>query len=46
MELLISGAIEHGLPAEYVNSLRAVPANPPTAEASRFRALMDEMLHR
>ncbi len=44
MELVISGALEHGLPAEYVAALRAIPAKPPSAEALRFRALMDEML--
>ncbi len=44
MELIINGAIEHGLPDKYVHWLRAVPANPPSAEAIRFRALMDEAL--
>ncbi len=44
MELIINGAVEHGLPNEYVQWLRAVPANPPSAEALRFRALMDEAL--
>ena len=46
MELVISGATEHGLPAEYIECLRAVPAKPPTPEALRFRALMDEFLRR
>jgi len=46
MELVISGATEHGLPAEYIDSLRAVRANPPTSEALLFRALMDEFLRR
>lgn len=45
MELVISGALEHGLPDAYVESLRAIPAKPPSAEAVRFRALLDEMLH-
>ncbi len=44
MELVIDGAIEHGLPHEYVQWLRMVPANPPSAEAVRFRTLMDEAL--
>jgi gamma-glutamylcyclotransferase len=44
MELVITGATEHGLPAEYIDSLRAVPANPPTPRALLFRALMDEFL--
>lgn len=46
MELIIGGAIEHGLPDEYVRWLRTVPANPPTAESVRFRMLMDEALRR
>lgn len=44
MELLISGATEHGLPADYIAWLRAVPAQEPTAAALRFRELMDEVL--
>jgi cation transport regulator ChaC len=46
MELVISGATEHGLPAEYIKCLRGVAARPPTSEALRFRALMDEFLRR
>jgi hypothetical protein len=46
MELVIGGATEHGLPAEYIECLRTVPAKPPTPEALRFRALMDEFLRR
>jgi hypothetical protein len=46
MDLVISGATEHGLPAGYIECLRAVPAKPPTPEAVRFRALMDEFLRR
>ncbi len=44
MELIINGATEHRLPAEYIEWLRAVPANPPSPEAVRFRTLMDEAL--
>ncbi|HUI26490.1 MAG TPA: gamma-glutamylcyclotransferase [Candidatus Kryptonia bacterium] len=46
MNLLIAGALEHGLPADYVDFLRAVPARPETAEAIRFRAMIDEFLQR
>jgi gamma-glutamylcyclotransferase len=46
MELLIAGALEHGLPAEYIDFLRAVPACQPSAEALRLRAIMDEFLRR
>lgn len=44
MELVISGASEHGLPLEYITALRAVPARPPTAEAAQFRALIEQAL--
>jgi hypothetical protein len=44
MACLIAGAEEHGLPPEYVAWLRSLPACPETAEAVRFRALMDEVL--
>jgi AIG2 family protein len=46
MELLIAGALEHGLPAEYVAFLRSVPAQPETAEAIAFRAHLDDTLRR
>jgi hypothetical protein len=46
MSCLIAGAEEHGLPAEYVAFLRAVPAAPETAEAVRFRPLLDDVLRR
>lgn len=46
MQLLINGAHEHGLPAEHVDYLRAVPANPPTAEALHFGKLIDQALRR
>ena len=46
MNLLIAGAIEHGLPNHYVDFLRAVPAQPETAEAIEFRALLDEGMRR
>ena len=46
MDLLIAGAIEHGLPSDYVAFLRSVPAQPETAEAIEFRAHLDEALRR
>jgi hypothetical protein len=37
MKLVIDGAIEHGLPAEWVEMLRAVPAYPETRSARFMR---------
>jgi hypothetical protein len=39
--LLIEGAIEHGLPATYVEFLRAIPACAPSAAALALRPLID-----
>lgn len=44
MELLIAGALEHGLPAEYVAFLRGVPTAPDSPEGEEGRALIDEAL--
>src|SRR5262249_1910583 len=41
MALVVAGALEHGLPAEYVEQLRAVPAREPTAAARALRPLVD-----
>jgi cation transport regulator ChaC len=46
MACLIAGAEEHGLPAEYVACLRGVACAPETAEAARFRPLLDEVFRR
>ncbi len=46
MELLITGALEHGLPAEYVATLRAVPARAPSATARALRPLVDAAMAR
>ena len=46
MAVLIEGAIEHGLPAAYVEWLRSVPARPQSEDAARFRADLDEALRR
>jgi gliotoxin/aspirochlorine biosynthesis gamma-glutamylcyclotransferase len=44
MQCLISGAEEHGLPAEYVAQLRAIPCRPESDEAKTFRPFLDEAL--
>lgn len=46
MSLLIAGALEHGLPAEHVEFLRAVPARPESPEAEQFRPLIDQLMRR
>jgi cation transport regulator ChaC len=46
MACLIAGALEHGLPGEWVAMLRAVPARPETPEAVAFRPLLNEVLKR
>lgn len=46
MNLLIEGAIEHGLPTEYVSFLRTVPAQEESPAAAMLRPLIDEALRR
>jgi gamma-glutamylcyclotransferase len=46
MRLLIEGAEEHGLPADYVALLRSMPAREETPEAAEFRPLMDQLMRR
>lgn len=46
MALVVEGAIEHGLPAEYVDALRAVPAIEESAEAASLRPLIDRLMKR
>jgi hypothetical protein len=46
MALVVAGAREHGLPNEYVDVLRAVPASEPTAVARTLRPLLDAGLRR
>ena len=46
MELLVTGALEHGLPADYVEFLRGIPTVLEGAEAIALRALIDEALRR
>jgi len=44
MSLLIEGAVEHGLPAEYVEFLRQVPARAPSLSAKALRPWIDGAL--
>jgi gamma-glutamylcyclotransferase (GGCT)/AIG2-like uncharacterized protein YtfP len=44
MALLIEGALEHGLPSEYVSYLRGVPARPPSVVAAALQPLLDGAL--
>jgi hypothetical protein len=44
MALLIEGAIEHGLPDEWVAMLRGLPAIEETEEAKAARALLDRVM--
>jgi len=46
MALVVAGAQEHGLPDEYVEILRAVPAGEPTAVAQALRPFLDARLRR
>jgi AIG2-like family len=46
MEIVISGALEHGLPADYVEALRAVTARPPSALAQALRPIVDGAMAR
>jgi hypothetical protein len=46
MARLVAGALEHGLPEEWVAFLRAVPAGEETPEAAALRPLLDDALRR
>ena len=46
MGLLIEGAIEHGLPDEWIAMLRAVPAIEESAAAKAARALIDRVIRK
>lgn len=41
MQLLIEGALEHGLPEHYITALRAMPAEPEKAAARAARGMID-----
>jgi len=44
MDILVQGATEHGLPAEYIAALRATPTRPETPESAAVRAFIDDAL--
>jgi len=46
MACLVAGAEEHGLPSEWIAGLRAIPCTPESADAIRFRPLLDDALRR
>ena len=46
MDLLIAGAQEHGLPADYVGFLRRIPAQPESPETAALRPFIDAALRR
>lgn len=46
MALLIEGAEEHGLPAEYVAYLRSLPAREDSPEEAELRPLLDRLLRK
>lgn len=46
MDLLISGALEHGLPESYIEFLRVQPAEPDDEEAVKLRPFIDAGLRR
>jgi hypothetical protein len=42
--LLVEGAREHGLPADWITFLEGLPARPDTEEAARLRPLLDPLM--
>jgi hypothetical protein len=46
MACLVAGAEEHGLPADWIALLRSVPCGPESADAARFRPLLDDAIRR
>jgi len=46
MSLMIEGAEEHGLPAEWISLLRNVPAEEESPSAVRMRAMIDGLMER
>jgi len=46
MQLLIDGALEHGLPADYVKFLRRVPTVDEPEHMQQWRPLIDELLRK
>jgi len=46
MQLLVEGALEHGLPPSYVKWLQGLPARAETAEAQLWRPVLDHAMRR
>ena len=46
MGLLIAGALEHGLPADYVAFLRTIPTASESPEAAQLRPLIDQLMRK
>jgi hypothetical protein len=46
LDLLITGAAEHGLPATWIESLRAIDAIPESPEFESMRSVFDHVLRR
>jgi len=46
MELVIAGAVAHGLPPEHVEFLRRVPSRPSTPAAEELRQRLDGLMRR
>lgn len=46
MSLVIEGALEHGLPADYVAFLRSIRTNPESSQAKAFRPMLDAAMRR
>jgi cation transport regulator ChaC len=46
MACLIAGAVEHGLPADWVDYLRGCPSRPESVLARTFRPVVDAVLRR
>jgi hypothetical protein len=44
MALLVEGALEHGLPEDWVSMLRAIPAVEESAAARAARGLLDKVI--
>jgi hypothetical protein len=44
MTLVVAGAEEHRLPADWIATLRAIPTTPETDASRRQRAILDEVL--
>lgn len=46
MDLVIGGALAHGLPDDHLEYLRAIPSRPSTPEAEELRARLNEFMRK